>query len=255
MSDYEAQFARFKEGFETMVDYLPPSLNLEAMFERCQPVPETSIADARAWLESHRDNPPMRVERIALNECRGWMSEQGTGNIISTTGDFFVVEGVRVSHDNSREASSGWDQPIVTQIGFDGGILGMLRQRHSSVPHYLVEAKAEPGNPGIVQLSPTLQATFANLRRSHGGRAPHFAEFFNPDPEKFGSTLLDRWVSEDGGRLMNKRNRVMLVEVHPDVSVPFPPRFRWMTLFEIQSLLVDDSAFVSPHVRSLLSLL
>jgi len=42
-------------------------------------------------------------------------------------------------------------------------------------PHYLVQAKAEPGNYGLVSLSPSVQATFSNLERAHGGRAPTFA--------------------------------------------------------------------------------
>ena len=42
----------------------------------------------------------------------------------------------------------------IKQTGWDGGILGILRKRFDGVPHYLVEAKCEPGNPNMVQISP-----------------------------------------------------------------------------------------------------
>ena len=35
---------------------------------------------------------------------------------------------------------------FLTQIGFDDGLSGLLRQRINGIPHYLIEAKAEPEN-------------------------------------------------------------------------------------------------------------
>ena len=70
-----------------------------------------------------------------------------------------------------------------------------------------MEAKAEPGNPDGVQISPTIQATFSNLKQAHKGRKPNFYEFFKKF-EKFKDesdldegTLFIQWMSEDGGRL------------------------------------------------------
>ena len=77
-----------------------------------------------------------------------------------------------------REVEDGWEQPIVTQVGFDGGVLGLLRSKRNGVPYYLVEAKAEPGNPDKVQICPTLQATFSNINQNHGGRQPKFVDLF-----------------------------------------------------------------------------
>ena len=79
--------------------------------------------------------------------------------------EFFIVEGLRIKETRSREVNY-WDQPILTQVGYKGGILGIIRKRFNGIPHYLIEAKLEPGNYKYVQLSPTLQATFSNLRRA-----------------------------------------------------------------------------------------
>ncbi|GIR20438.1 hypothetical protein CM15mP35_06990 [bacterium] len=46
------------------------------------------------------------------------------------------------------------------------------------MPHYLVQARFEPGNYGTIQLGPTLQATFSNFNQEHGGRKPYYSEFF-----------------------------------------------------------------------------
>lgn len=210
-----------------------------------------SLDDARAWLEREREEATMTVEVIPLRACRGWVADEATGDMHHASGDFFHVHGVRVGGSGSREVGArGWDQPILTQVGCDGGILGLLRKRFDGIPHYLLEAKAEPGNYRILQLSPTLQATFANLRHAHEGAKPRFAEYFET-PERAGATVLyDAWLSEDGGRLFNKRNRGMLVEVEDDVSVP--PHFRWFSMFQIKALLHDD-ACVNPHVRGIIA--
>ena len=42
-----------------------------------------------------------------------------------------------------------------------GGLLGLIRTKIEGLPHYLVEAKYEPGNFNSVLFSPTLQATFS----------------------------------------------------------------------------------------------
>ena len=58
--------------------------------------------------------------------------------------NFFKVEAYRTKNTISREVEKGWDQPFLTQVGYDGGILGLVRKRFDDVPHYLVEGKFEP---------------------------------------------------------------------------------------------------------------
>lgn len=219
-----------------------------------------SEEDVRDWFLEQRRACDMVVEPIPLDKMRDW-KVCTKGNITHSSGDFFSVDAVRVT-TRGREVAAGWDQPILTQAGYDGGILGLLRRRFNGVPHYLCEAKAEPGNYGLVQLSPTVQATFANISKKHGGRSPHFIDYFIAPNEKIKGPREDRpfqvifdvWVAEDGGRLFNKRNRCILVEVDSDFDVLLPSdRFRWLSLYQINKMLHED-AWVSPHVRSLFSL-
>jgi dTDP-4-dehydro-6-deoxy-alpha-D-glucopyranose 2,3-dehydratase len=191
------------------------------------------------------------ITNIPLLECREWAMDTDTGFLRHRSGDFFYVQGLRVGNSEGRERGSGWDQPMLTQVAFDGGILGMLRQRIDGVPMYAVEAKAEPGNYRMVQMSPTLQATFANLNRTHGGRKPHFSELFEL-PGKHGCVVhFDQWLSEDGGRLTNKRNRGMLIEVPEGRSTQLPSGFCWMSLWQIKECL-HENAWVNPHIRGIL---
>lgn len=213
-----------------------------------------TLAEAEAWFEDQRATNPLRVVDIPLCDVAGWRVDPATGNVRHDRGAFFVVHGVRVTQSNRREVGpAGWDQPILAQIGFDGGVLGLLRQRRGGVPMYLVEAKAEPGNYQRVQISPTLQATFDNLDRAHRGRWPHLAGWFDGDLNG-GRRLWDAWLSEDGGRLHRKRNLAMLVEAPPEAAVEVPPCFRWVSLWQLKAML-SRNAWVNPHVRGILSAL
>lgn len=212
-----------------------------------------SLEEIRDWFEEQRRTPHMRVEDIPLNDLRGWLQDPDSGNLRHDSNEFFIVHGVRVTESSGREVGqAGWDQPIFTQVGYDGGILGILRKRFGGIPHYLIEAKAEPGNYELVQMSPTLQATFSNLKRAHGGRRPRFAEFFQEPERSNGTVHYRQWLSEDGGRLNRKRNLGMLVEIPEGASVEAPPNFRWLSMYQIKELL-KENAWVNPHIRGIIA--
>lgn len=59
---------------------------------------------------------------------------------------------------------------MITQVGYRGGVIGMIRKIINDIPHYLVDAKFEPGNYNKIQISPSVQATFSNLNRKHYGK-------------------------------------------------------------------------------------
>ena len=209
--------------------------------------------DVLEWLQDHRQKCSMEVSEISLNDCKDWEFDTINGLIKHKTGLFFTVQGLRVKNSKTREVGfKGWDQPILKETSFNGGIIGIIRQKINSVPHYLVEAKAEPGNPDLVQLSPSLQATFSNIEQSHGGRKPYLLDYFTKPLELGCTTLFDQWMSEDGGRLYNKKNRCMLVQIPDSLKVSVGNTFTWLSLFQIKSLIKQD-AIVNPHVRSLIS--
>nr|MDA3834768.1 NDP-hexose 2,3-dehydratase family protein [Spirochaetales bacterium] len=103
-----------------------------------------------------------------------------------------------------------------------------------------------------VQISPTLQATFSNLKRAHGGKKPKFAELFENPEVNGGTVLFDQWMSEDGGRLHLKRNRGMLVEVDEEREIVLSDAFCWVSLYQLKSLIKKNS-WVNPHVRGIIS--
>src|SRR5476649_2001231 len=120
-----------------------------------------------AWREAQRERIRFKADLIGLDDVRDWSRDQG-GNIRHKSGQFFGIEGVRVESGDLREVAS-WDQPIYTQP--EGGILGLIAREHAAKGvEFLLYAKAEPGNIGVLQLCPSIQSTWSNIRRAHGGK-------------------------------------------------------------------------------------
>lgn len=252
---YQGGLAAYRRAVANLgFDLQASELRIETQYESLRDWSSLhSLAQVRAWFENKRRDCAMTVTDIPLGECRGWKMDEAGGRFRRDDGTFFYIQGVRVAETVDREVGvRGWDQPILTQVGYDGGILGLLRTRFEGIPHYLIEAKAEPGNYERVQMSPTLQATFANLERRHGGARPRFAKYFETPEPSGGRVLYRQWVSEDGGRLHKKRNLAVLVEVPEGTVSDPPPSFLWMGLWQIKQCLLEN-AWVNPHVRAIIA--
>ena len=203
------------------------------------------------WFKKKREESDMIVEEIGINELDKWNVDSNSGNIIHDSNGFFQVIGVKVSNTFDREVGKkGWTQPMIAKN--PGGILGILMKKINGIPHYLLQAKAEPGNIGKLQLSPTLQATTSNLLKAHGGSKPLFAEYFNEENNL--NIIYAKWQSEDGGRFYLKSNYNMIVEVTEDKDLEIPDSFIWVTLYQIKQLMKIEN-FVGPHVRGIISYL
>ena len=209
------------------------------------------LDDIVNWFYKKREESDMIVEEIGINDLDKWNVDSDTGNIKHDTGEFFEIIGVKASNTFDREVGKkGWTQPMIAKN--PGGILGIIMKRINGIPHYLLQAKAEPGNIGKLQLSPTLQATTSNLLKAHGGAKPLFAEYFNEENNP--KTIYAKWQSEDGGRFHLKSNYNMIVEVKEDEELKIPDSFIWVTLYQIKQLLKIEN-FVGPHVRGIISYL
>ena len=209
------------------------------------------LEDVIEWFKKKREESDMLVEEIPINELDKWNVNDVLGNITHESGGFFEVIGVKVSNTFDREVGKkGWTQPMIAKN--PGGMLGILMKKINDVPHYLLQAKAEPGNIGKLQLSPTLQATTSNLLKAHGGVRPLFAEYF--DEPKNAKIIYAKWQSEDGGRFHLKSNYNMIVEVDENEDIDMPDSFIWVTLFQIKQLLKIEN-FVGPHIRGIISYL
>ena len=203
------------------------------------------------WFNKKREESDMIVEEIGINDLDKWKVDSNSGNVKHESGGFFQVIGVKVTNTFDREVGKkGWTQPMIAKN--PGGILGIIMKRINGIPHYLLQAKAEPGNIGKLQLSPTLQATTSNLLKAHGGSKPIFAEYF--DEENNPKIIYAKWQSEDGGRFHLKSNYNMIVEIKENEELKIPDSFIWVTLYQIKQLMKIEN-FVGPHVRGIISYL
>ena len=187
------------------------------------------MTDVLAWFAAERRRQRMVIERRPLDALDGWTFGGTPMGLRHRSGRFFQVRGVRVRTDFGPVAV--WDQPILEQP--EVGILGVITRVFGGVRHFLMQAKAEPGNVDPVQLAPTVQATRSNFARVHGGGTPAYLDFFRDVSRA--RVLIDQLQSEQGSRFLRKLNRNMIVEALDDV--PEREGFCWMTLAQIKHLL------------------
>ncbi|BBA97272.1 putative NDP-hexose 2,3-dehydratase [Actinacidiphila reveromycinica] len=207
--------------------------------------------DFAAWLAERGRATDFRVERIPFAELDGWSFDERTGNLGHRSGRFFTVEGLHVTEEAGPFGDgpyADWYQPIIKQP--EVGILGILVKEFDGVPHFLMQAKMEPGNPNLLQLSPTVQATRSNYTKAHKGADVKYIEYF-AGPRR-GRVIADVLQSEHGSWFYRKSNRNMIVEATGDV--PLLDDFCWLTLGQISALLHRDNV-VNMDSRTVLSCL
>jgi oxidase EvaA len=238
-----------KNGYEVNLDTI---LRIKTMIESIHDDNQINSLDyVINWFNKKREESDMTTQEIGINDLDKWNVSSTTGNISHDSKGFFEIIGVKVSNTFNREVGKeGWTQPMIAKN--PGGILGILMKKINGVPHYLLQAKAEPGNIGKLQLSPTLQATTSNLLKAHGGKRPLFAEYF--DESNNPKIIYAKWQSEDGGRFYLKSNYNMIVEIEENKELDIPDYFIWITLYQIKQLLKIEN-FVGPHVRGIISYL
>ncbi|MFI1830882.1 NDP-hexose 2,3-dehydratase family protein [Streptomyces sp. NPDC020412] len=204
------------------------------------------VDDVHGWLDERRAATRFAVDRVPFGELDAWSFAEDTGNLVHRSGRFFTVEGLHVRRQTDDDPWTQWHQPVLVQP--EVGILGILAKEIDGVLHFLMQAKMEPGNPNLLQLSPTVQATRSNYSKVHRGAAVRHLEYF-VEPGR-GRVLSDVLQSEHGSWFLHKRNRNMIVEVADDV----PPHddFRWLTLGQLAALLHQDNV-VNMDARSVLA--
>jgi oxidase EvaA len=206
----------------------------------------TSPEQFETWLAERRAAQVHEVTRIPFAQLRNWSFAEGSGHLVHDSGRFFSVAGLRVAVD--EDPVRQWSQPIILQPEI--GLLGIAVREIDGVLHLLMQAKAEPGNPNGVQLSPTVQATKSNYTGVHRGRhVPYVEHFARADPR---TVFADVLQSEHGAWFYRKRNRNMVVEVGPDVEAG--DDFCWLTLGQVREQLRIDHR-VNMDARTVLSCL
>ncbi len=181
-----------------------------------------------AWIEEIKKNVKVEINISLFSKLRNWEISRKHMQLRHTSGGFFSIQGLNV-HTNWGDIKN-WQQPIINQP--EVGILGVISKEIDGVLHFLLQAKIEPGNINLVQLSPTLQATKSNFTQLHGGSKPHYLDYFTSNVK---NVLIDQLQSEQGSRFLKKRNRNIIILV--DSEVPILDNFIWLTLAEIHNLI------------------
>jgi oxidase EvaA len=210
------------------------------------PTGVASTNEFREWFATRSTANHFDVQRVPISSLEGWRVERGTGNIVHESGRFFRIEGIEVA--TSFGPTPVWNQPIINQPEI--GILGFLTKEIDGVLHFLVQAKMEPGNVNMIQVSPTVQATHSNFTQVHGGNRPPYLEYFL-DPGR-AQMMVDQLQSEQGSRFLKKRNRNMIVRVPSHEQVQLEDDFFWLTLGQLSELL-QTSNLVNMDTRTVLS--
>lgn len=209
---------------------------------RCEESSTGTVEEGLAWLSSRSRADRFDVEPVRLSDLLEWRADRTCGDLVHRSGRFFKVCGLRV-----RTARRTFDQPFLLQP--EVGVLGFLVREIDGCLHFLMQAKAEPGNPRGWQLAPTVQATPSNYTRVHGGDSPPLLDRFLNDSER---VLVDVVQSEHEAVFLGKKNRNMVVEEHDQHALG--AGHRWFTLGQIARLL-NIPNLVNMDTRSVLSCL
>ncbi len=196
------------------------------------------------WIKKQKELVEVKVSKIPFDKLSHWKYDEEGGNIRHDSGQFFSIDGIKVT-TNWGDISS-WEQPIIHQP--EVGYLGFITKVFNGVLHFLMQAKIEPGNLNYVQLSPTLQATRSNYMQIHKGKKPLYLEYFRE--AKPHQILLDQLQSEQGARFLKKRNRNIIIKIEEDIEIY--NQFIWATLGQIKQLLQYNN-LVNMDTRTVIS--
>lgn len=218
------------------LEFLLSSVNLENEFQ-----------DLKSFFKWYRDKSLSKnfvVEEIPFESLDNWYFEHGTKNLKHSSGKFFSIEGINVN--TNFGSVQKWEQPIIFQPEI--GILGIITKVINGNRYFLMQAKMEPGNVNMVQISPTVQATKSNYTKVHRGLLPNYLEYFLDGSKS--KIITDQLQTEQGARFYRKRNRNMVVEVNEVISLN--DDFVWLTLGQIKKAMLSPN-LINMDSRSVLS--
>ena len=182
------------------------------------------------WLTERRLSNHLECKEILFAESGEWSFENGA--LVHQTGGFFSIEGVKARW--ALDGDTTLYQPVINQPEI--GILGFLVKETEEGPKWLLQAKNEPGNVFHTQIGPSVQATYSNYMRLHGGAATHYLDYFTSPDSQF---AVDCLQSEQGTRFLGKFNRNVVCYVEGDEK-EVNEFYRWVPCRELQRALLED---------------
>lgn len=201
-----------------------------------------SMDDIKKWVASRKKNLHVNIEKVDFSYKGFWHYDEETGYIVNDNHSFFQLAGYQ-EIDEDRIIG---EQPLIIQDEI--GYLGIICKMVNGTLNFLMQAKIEPGNVNVIQLSPTIQATRSNFTRKHGGNAPDYLDYFI-NSQKY-HVVVDQVQSEQSSRFYKKRNRNIVLFVDDKVEVK--SSHMWMTLGQIKECMKIDN-LVNMDTRTVLS--
>lgn len=179
-----------------------------------------------SWYTKQKTQWEIEVTRKPLCELEGWHINKMA---IESDARYFSVIGVKVTA-GTREVTH-WMQPLLKDSNI--GLLAFVCQQINGVLHFLVQAKVEPGNIDIIELSPTVSCSNYELVKNCEKRPFLFDEVLANDA----NVMYNSLQSEEGGRFYMIQNRNMIVEIPADKKVELPYNYTWMTLAQMKEFM------------------
>lgn len=201
-----------------------------------------SMDDIMTWIQEKKTDVKVNVEKVDFSYHGFWYYDDHDGYIRNLNNSFFQLAGYQEIEDDQIIG----EQPIIIQNEI--GYLGIICKMIDNNLNFLMQAKIEPGNVNVVQLSPTIQATKSNFMGKHGGNIPAYLDYF-VDAKKH-TILVDQLQSEQASRFYKKRNRNMILLLEDEIEI-FDSHM-WMTLGQIKECMKMDN-LVNMDTRSVLS--
>ncbi|MFW5804017.1 MAG: NDP-hexose 2,3-dehydratase family protein [bacterium] len=199
----------------------------------------------KSWISDYKTHIKYKIENVSLREMDGWKYNEETDVIERFDQAFFSVIAVKspLMIDKFNEL------PLINQPEI--GILGFIINQTKTGTKILLQAKSEPGNVGLTQIGPSVQATKSNYTSKHHGKNQKYIEYFLDVnyPKK-----IELKQSEQGTRFFNKYNLNTIIHIDEKLIKIEEEKYKWFYLEEIIESLHEDYLY-NTDFKSVFSLL
>jgi oxidase EvaA len=184
------------------------------------------------WINKYRETHKTEIKQVNLGDLKDWHFENGI--IKRQDSAFFTICGI----ESDNYPSENNELPIIDQPEI--GILGFIVTKGENGMQILLHAKTEPGNVGVTQVGPSVQATESNYKVKHGGKKTNYLDLFLDDSHPKSISIKQ---SEQGTRFLNKYNLNAVVEVKESEIDINEKKYKWFYLDEVIKELNTDFLF------------
>lgn len=196
------------------------------------------------WINEKNLNAIVDVEISKLSNSSFWFYDLYNGRVINRKNSFFSIYGAEyICEDNFVV-----EQPIIIQNEI--GYLGIICKIVDGMPYFYLQAKIEPGNVNVVQVSPTVQATKSNFTRTHGGSLPKYFEIFEKSTAD--NVIYDQIQPEQSARFYHKHNRNLIINNNDNYNLVDNENFMWISYYDLMKLFETDN-LINMDTRTVIS--